>query len=262
MQTRAKIIINGKVQMVGFRTFIKNSADSLDIKGFAENLPDGTVKIVCEGEKAKITDFISYIKQELPSFAVIDDIKVEYGAYKGEFSSFKRRGADVPSDDGAVLAVLKSFDAKAETMVAILGSMNEKLGSIDDKQDKTIEILKDVKEDTSAMLDKQDETVGVLKDVKKDTSAMLDKQDETVGVLKDVKGDTMFIPGIKNDTSKLLEKQDKTMEILDTVKQDTGEMTDTLSFLKAVYRETLELKEKYEVLSRDVAAIKVKLKAG
>jgi hypothetical protein len=39
-------------------------------------------------------------------------------------------------------------------------------------------------------------------------------------------------------------------------------MTDTLSFLKAVYRETLELKEKYEVLSRDVAEIKVKLKAG
>ena len=220
MQIRAKIVINGKVQMVGFRTFIKNSADSLDIKGFAENLPDGTVKIVCEGEKAKITDFISYIKQESPSFAVIDDIKVDYGAYKGEFSSFKRRGADVPSDDGAVLAVLKSFDAKAETMVTILGSMNEKLGSIDDKQDKTIETLKDVKEDT------------------------------------------MYIPGIKDDTSKLLEKQDKTLEILHCVKQDTGEMTDTLSFSKAVYRETLELKEKYEVLSRDVAAIKVKLKAG
>jgi len=39
-------------------------------------------------------------------------------------------------------------------------------------------------------------------------------------------------------------------------------MTDTLTFLKAVYRETLELKEKYEVLSRDVAAIKIKLDAG
>ena len=40
-------------------------------------MPDGTVKIVCEGEKDKITDFISYIKQESPSFAVIDDIKEE-----------------------------------------------------------------------------------------------------------------------------------------------------------------------------------------
>ncbi|NOR78939.1 MAG: hypothetical protein GQ523_11130 [Methanophagales archaeon] len=220
MQTRARIIINGKVQMVGFRTFIKNSADSLNIKGFAENLPDGTVKIVCEGEKAKITDFISYIKQESPSFAVIDDINVVYGSYKGEFSSFKRQGADVPSEDGAVLSVLKSFDSKAETMVTILGSMDEKLGSIDEKQD------------------------------------------ETIVILKDVKGDTKYIPGIKDDTSKLLGKQDKSMEILDSVKQDTAEMTNTLTFLKAVYRETLELKEKYEVLSRDVAAIKIKLEAG
>jgi acylphosphatase len=51
-------------------------------------------------------------------------------------------------------------------------------------------------------------------------------------------------------------------EKIDGIKEDTGEMTDTLSFLKAVYRETLELKEKYEVLSRDVAEIKVKLKAS
>ena len=51
-------------------------------------------------------------------------------------------------------------------------------------------------------------------------------------------------------------------EKIDSIKEDTGEMTDTLSFLKAVHRETLELKEKYELLSRDVAEIKVKLKAG
>jgi len=57
-------------------------------------------------------------------------------------------------------------------------------------------------------------------------------------------------------------KIDDLGEKIDSIKEDTGEMTDTLSFLKAVYRETLELKEKYEVLSRDVAEIKVKLKAG
>jgi hypothetical protein len=51
-------------------------------------------------------------------------------------------------------------------------------------------------------------------------------------------------------------------EKIDSIKEDTGEMTDTLTFLKEVHRETLELKEKYEVLSRDVAAIKIKLEAG
>jgi len=46
------------------------------------------------------------------------------------------------------------------------------------------------------------------------------------------------------------------------IKEDTGEMTNTLYFLKEVHRETLELKEKYELLSRDVAEIKIKINAG
>lgn len=220
MQTRANIIIKGKVQMVGFRTFIKNFADSLNLKGFVENLPDGDVKIVCEGEEDKITEFIDYIKQESPSFATIEAINVEYESYKGEFTTFERRGMDVPREEGDVLAVLKSFDAKAEKMVVILGEMNEKLGSIDEKQDKTIEIWGSVKEDTK------------------------------------------YIPSIKEDTSKTLEKQDKTIEILGDVREDTGEITNALAFLKEIYHETSELRDKYEVLSKDVETIKVKLKAG
>jgi hypothetical protein len=49
---------------------------------------------------------------------------------------------------------------------------------------------------------------------------------------------------------------------IDSIKEDTGNMSDTLSHLKEIHRETIELREKYEVLSRDVAEIKVKLKAG
>ncbi len=51
-------------------------------------------------------------------------------------------------------------------------------------------------------------------------------------------------------------------EKIDGIKEDTGEITSTLSFLKEIHRETLELREKYDLLSRDVAEIKIKLKAG
>ena len=60
----------------------------------------------------------------------------------------------------------------------------------------------------------------------------------------------------------MLGKQDKTIEILEDVREDTGEITNALAFLKEIYRETSELRDKYGVLSRDVEAIKVKLKAG
>ncbi|NQE05465.1 Acylphosphatase [ANME-1 cluster archaeon GoMg1] len=200
--------------MVGFRTFIKNAADSFGLKGFAENLPDGDVKIVCEGEKDKITEFIDYIKQNTPSFAAIENITMEYESYRGEFTTFERRGTDVPREEGEILTVLKSFDAKAEKMVVILSAMNEKLGRIDERQDKTVEILEDVKEDTSAMREKQDKT--------------LEKQDRTIGILEDMRA-------------------------------DMGEITNALTFLKEIHRETVELREKYELLSRDVEAIKMKM---
>ena len=82
--------------------------------------------------------------------------------------------------------------------------------------------------------------------------SMLEKQDSMLG-----KQDSMLG---KQDS--MLGKQDKTIEILEDVREDTGEITNALAFLKEIYRETSELRDKYGVLSRDVEAIKVKLKAG
>jgi len=132
---------------------------------------------------------------------------MEYESYRGEFTTFERRGTDVLREEGEILTVLKSFDAKAKRMVAILSAMNEKLGLIDERQDKTVEILEDVKEDTSAMLEKQDKTIGILEDVR----------------------------------------------------EDMGEITNALTFLNEIYRETVELREKYELLSGNVEAIKMKM---
>jgi len=47
MMKRADVRIRGNVQMAGIpRTFIKNTADSFNVKGFVENLEDGSVRVV------------------------------------------------------------------------------------------------------------------------------------------------------------------------------------------------------------------------
>ena len=61
---------------------------------------------------------------------------------------FERRSVDVLSEDGEVLAVLRSVDAKAEKRVVRLGDMNEKLGSMDKKQ--------------NSILEDEDKTIGIL----------------------------------------------------------------------------------------------------
>ncbi|MCW3129560.1 MAG: acylphosphatase [Methanophagales archaeon] len=59
MMKRADVRIRGNVQMAGFRTFIKNIADSLNVKGFAENVEDGSVRVVCESEEDAIEGLIN-----------------------------------------------------------------------------------------------------------------------------------------------------------------------------------------------------------
>ncbi len=146
--------------MAGFRTFIKNIADSLNVKGFAGNLEDGSVRVVCEGEEEGITGLVKTIKQNPPSFARIDDVSVEYEDYKGEFTSFGRRGNDIPQkatlDD--LLGVLKSFDSKAEKLVSILSDTNV--------------TLKSVKEDTSSIK----EDTKLIPGIKENTEKMLEKR--------------------------------------------------------------------------------------
>lgn len=57
-----KILIYGKVQGVFFRSFIKEKADSLDIKGFTRNISDGSVEVMARGNEKNINKFIKFLK--------------------------------------------------------------------------------------------------------------------------------------------------------------------------------------------------------
>jgi len=184
MMKRANIGIKGNVQMAGFRTFIKNIADSLNVTGFAENVEDGSVKVICEGEEEGINKLINSIKEKTPSFARIDDVSAEYEDYKGEFTSFERRGADIPQkatlDD--LLGVMKSFDSKAERLVSILGDMNVTFKSV--KEDTRIipsieentRMIPGIKENTEMMLEKQEDTTEEISALREDLKSYMENK--------------------------------------------------------------------------------------
>ncbi len=58
MMIRATITITGDVQDAGYRVGVRDTARKLGLVGFAENMPDGTVNVVCEGEKEDIEKHI------------------------------------------------------------------------------------------------------------------------------------------------------------------------------------------------------------
>ena len=212
MQIRAKIIVKGEIQRVGYRDAVEKIARKLDINGFVENLKPYDVRIVCEGEEGNIKRFLGALKIEGDPFISVSDIAVEYEKPTGEFPYFEIKRGSTEEETGERLD-LAALHLK--NLTSAVSMMNTNIGG---------------------KIDNLDEHLG----------GKIDDLGEKIDAGRGENREGFAILGEK----------------IDGIKEDTGEMTDTLSFLKAVYRETLELKEKYEVLSRDVAEIKVKLKAG
>ena len=230
MQIRAKIIVKGEVQRVGYRDAVEKIARKLDINGFVENLKPYDVRIVCEGEEGNIKRFIGALKIDGDPLISVSDIAVEYEKPTGEFTYFeiKRGSTDEETAERLDIAALH-----LKNLTSVVSMMNTNLGGKID----------DLGEHVGGKIDNLGDKVDAGREENRKGFAMLGAE---INAGREENREGFAMLGDK----------------IDGIKEDTGEMTDTLTFLKAVHRETLELKEKYELLSRDVAEIKVKLKAG
>jgi acylphosphatase len=63
METHFDITISGRVQGVGFRYSAQQMARSLNLKGWIQNLPDGSVFAVIEGPVEACNSFIHWCRQ-------------------------------------------------------------------------------------------------------------------------------------------------------------------------------------------------------
>ncbi len=71
-------MVTGKVQDIGLRSLIEDVARLLDLKGFAFNDPDGSVKMVCCGDSSEISNFLKEIQiRGEQKGASIEEIKKE-----------------------------------------------------------------------------------------------------------------------------------------------------------------------------------------
>ena len=70
---RYSIIVDGKVQGVGFRYFTQIAAHPLNLTGWCENLMNGKVKIEIQGLEKDVNSFIATIKKG-NNFCRVNDI--------------------------------------------------------------------------------------------------------------------------------------------------------------------------------------------
>ncbi|RZM28401.1 MAG: acylphosphatase [Pedobacter sp.] len=75
------IVLDGRVQGVGFRETTKYVADQSGIKGLVRNEPDGTLYIEAEGEQWELDSFIDWCN-EGPDRAIVETCSVKEGELK------------------------------------------------------------------------------------------------------------------------------------------------------------------------------------
>jgi acylphosphatase len=85
-QQRRIVLFEGRVQGVGFRYTTRQIAAEFAVTGFVENLPDGRVRLVCEGPPNEVERFIAAVRKQMEHY--VRSLQASTEAARGEFDTF------------------------------------------------------------------------------------------------------------------------------------------------------------------------------
>lgn len=88
-RTRAHVFVSGRVQGVSYRANTREAARDAGVDGWVENLDDGRVEAVFEGEESAVEGMVEWCHSGSPA-AEVDGVETEYGDPEGE-SGFEIR---------------------------------------------------------------------------------------------------------------------------------------------------------------------------
>jgi acylphosphatase len=74
---RATVLVRGWVQGVGYRAFVRRHALDLGLSGHAENLADGRVEVVLEGDRREIEHALIALGRG-PAHATVEGLDVTW----------------------------------------------------------------------------------------------------------------------------------------------------------------------------------------
>jgi acylphosphatase len=74
-QIKAELIVKRKVQKRGYRDHVQEVARELNVKGYVENMRDGSVRVVCETEEAALKKFIQAISLKT-DFITVEKVEI------------------------------------------------------------------------------------------------------------------------------------------------------------------------------------------
>jgi acylphosphatase len=139
--------ISGNVQRVGYRAKVISIANALGIKGFIQNLSDGRVKIIAQGEQSELDMLIQAINIS-NSLINVTNIEQEYSTYSDDYEGFNKVVRDGETDERLDNAIdlFKKLITVTEDGFSNLGKeLGDKIDRVGDKVDHSrIEITSEI----------------------------------------------------------------------------------------------------------------------
>ncbi len=89
-QQALEILVFGVVQGVGFRWFVQREARKLDLTGWVRNEPDGSVRIVAEGEPGMLAELVQTVRRG-NSWSHVTKVDAKPIPWTGSYKGFSIR---------------------------------------------------------------------------------------------------------------------------------------------------------------------------
>ncbi len=86
-QVQIHLWVRGRVQGVGFRAFVQQTAMLIGVTGWVRNVGADMVETIAEGEREKIERFVQAVKRG-PRLSFVEEAREEWATASGEFDSF------------------------------------------------------------------------------------------------------------------------------------------------------------------------------
>jgi acylphosphatase/uncharacterized protein YukE len=226
---RAIAIVRGRVHMVGYRDYVAEEANRLDLGGIVRNLPDKTVEVIAEGDRGTLDAFIALLWAKNDPMIKVTGVEVKFLEASNEYEYFEIEYADFSQEGferiGMAASYLKRIDTKQDQM---LGKQDQMLG----KQDQ--------------MLGKQDQ--------------MLGKQDQMLGKQEETNEGINRMDVNLTQTNESIQKLDKNLsQTNESIKHMDGHVTDRFDRMDVKYDKMSDRMEKIDKTLERLADALIKI---